>query len=1154
MNTLLLGSTVLAKHTNVAIRRDHTQSWIVVLIETATVRFDAVLILFSEDNIPPRPFSASKQCYCWSKKMNIHTSNNFDIQAILNEMNDEDDDDVGLQYQDSMADLSSLSLGGATNALLFSPAQVAAAVTSSSTQQRLSYNKTAPINPSRKREIDIEQILRESDECDNVEDVVNALLKEHLPHDNAQFLLQERDDDGSTIESYSLHFDKMKNNRNVRSQHVSHTSNVVDQHQEASVTDEDEESASWGTGSGTTTTATSDEEIDHFTKSTISTKVGASEQKNAEFFAKATKKTLSKGATGNAVANNRDWAVLQSILAENDDNEEDDHSPPVFKMMGIQHYKSSPLLAVTNSNNKNTYYNYKKNNIFDVDVILQDDEDELEEKVHQLHSSITENSKHDFKVPQLGPRAIPAEVQPVCLPARTTNTSSALTLTSTPTASISDSITAAAMAQAQLCETRLLHGHHLQQTSNATYGLVSPLSVKRRMKPKIELLTKSRLKQKASQEQYQKQSSTGNRYEFSGGALNVTCLSQISNYMTQTSASALHNLPTALAVSFKFICIGTQSGYIYIYDMFQEKRHTLESSDGASVTSIDINGETLLLAGYSTGTIILWDAFTGKALKTCTDLHAANSPITLLRFLPNTSSSEDTNISNNNNNKEDEGLRYYAAISVDASGLVNKLVFTKSLVGNLLLWGGIAGGYSVEVECLLDGSAGQILALEVLPSLSQIEKEWRAVYEKNRHFMKRVVLIALSSMKSSFVVAVEPTICVLHRWPKQEATEASKDNNSSQENASYSSLLPCLSWGWSLVSGGGNIVHPILARSWGETLQLLRANYITPVNAPVDHENIPTIVDHDSKQWPAFGVLSDDEFATDSTIVSLHWINERSLAYLTSNCEFTVIDTVCMTLLERLDFSQHKLVYAALKLPSCGVSKTNATFANSIRSCIADQRLYVTCQHALIQISLQSTKKLILDKEANGEWLQALALALDYYENYVQVLEDRLRQQDWDARGRDMRWHPELMRSGRMTDSNEWITTLLLRYLKLAIENAPISHTSAPRKHAGAATGSTNSRVDLTLSHYTMLAGICVEYCIGTRRLNVLYQQVYPTFLQSGYESVFYNVLEPYALRDTLKYMSPEVMAGFVEHCKINGGFENVERCLLHLDGESLFY
>jgi hypothetical protein len=61
---------------------------------------------------------------------------------------------------------------------------------------------------------------------------------------------------------------------------------------------------------------------------------------------------------------------------------------------------------------------------------------------------------------------------------------------------------------------------------------------------------------------------------------------------------------------------------------------------------------------------------------------------------------------------------------------------------------------------------------------------------------------------------------------------------------------------------------------------------------------------------------------------------------------------------------------------------------------------------------------------------------------------------------------------------------------------------------------------------------------------------VYPAFLQAGYESVFFNVLEPYALKDALKYMSPEVMAAFVENCKKSGDFEIVERCLLHLDGK----
>ena len=40
------------------------------------------------------------------------------------------------------------------------------------------------------------------------------------------------------------------------------------------------------------------------------------------------------------------------------------------------------------------------------------------------------------------------------------------------------------------------------------------------------------------------------------------------------------------------------------------------------------------------------------------------------------------------------------AVTVDASGLVNKLVFTRGR-----LW---SSAYSVESECLLDGTAGQV--------------------------------------------------------------------------------------------------------------------------------------------------------------------------------------------------------------------------------------------------------------------------------------------------------------------------------------------------------------------------------------------------------------------------------------------------------------
>jgi len=1113
--------------------------------------------------------------------------NNVDIQAILNEIND-DDEEFLLHHQDSMADISSLSIGGVTNSFHFAPAQISAAVNSAVVvehQQRLPYSKgtrVTPIKGNKRREIDIEQILRESDECDNMEDAVTAMLNQQLPnHQHNGHFLDE--DDGSTIESYSLTVSKFLGSTKIQPNYAAYRSRADSRlpqrgNHEASTTSDgdDDTTESWVTNSATTST-TSDDDTDYLSKSTISTKAGLAAELYRTSAYKTnnnTQKPSTKASssfrrnTSDIMADARDWAVLQSILAENDDDDDDDLIPQNFTMQiknKSMKMAVSRIIGENKEGGKNpTAYHQKQNINFSVDTILQDEEDDIIDIDNGDGPYVpTCSSKPITAASPLSDK--PPTPQQQAQPLTTTSTTSFLdkphhvtmpttnahmvapnAVTNAETGTPSQfSSTTAAMMQAQLYENRLLHGHHQHHHHHAsntsgTFSLVSPLSVKRRMKPKIELWTKSR--QKYSQRQ---DHSALGRYEFSGGAVNVTSLSQISNHMTRTSALALHNLPTALAVSSKFICIGTQSGSICIYDMFQEKRQVLEPSDSSSVTSIDINGEMLIIAGYSIGTIILWDAFTGKPLRTCTDLHASNSPITLVRFLPNS-----LEFANSSSSKEDEGLHHYAAVSVDASGLVNKLTFTKSLVGNLLLWGGIAGGYSVEVECLLDGSAGQILALEVLPSLSQIEKEWRDVYEKNKHFMRRVTLVGLSSIKSSFVVAVEPSICVLHRWSRQQPAPAIGDQTLYNDSSS-STLLPCLTWGWALVSGGGNVVHPILARSWGQTLQLLRANYINPVNAPSDEGTNASTADRDTQQWPAFGVLSEDEFSADSAIVSLHWINERSLAYLTANCEFTVIDTVCMTLIERFDFSQHKIVYAELKLSNSGSKKSNnATFSNSIRSCIADQRLYVTCQHSLIQISLQSTKNMILDKEANGEWLQALALALDYYENYVQVLEDRLRQQDWDARGRDMRWHPELMRSGRMADSDEWITMLLLRYLKLAVENAPVSH-SISRWQAEGLTSAATGRVDLTLSHYTMLAGICIEYCIGTRRLNVLYQQVYPTFLQSGYDSVFFNVLEPYALKDALKYMSPEVMAAFVENCKRSGDFEIVERCLLHLDGKS---
>jgi vacuolar protein sorting-associated protein 8 len=349
-------------------------------------------------------------------------------------------------------------------------------------------------------------------------------------------------------------------------------------------------------------------------------------------------------------------------------------------------------------------------------------------------------------------------------------------------------------------------------------------------------------------------------------------------------------------------------------------------------------------------------------------------------------------------------------------------------------------------------------------------------------------------------------------------------------------FLPCLSWGWALVSGGGHVITPILARAWGCCIQLLRASF--PDND--DERNHQEVF-----QWPAFGV--HDEFDVNIPVVALEWLNERSLVYLSMDNEFVVADTVMMTLLERLDFSNLKLVYAEFSLSrksvvdSADPSGTEicycTTFQNSFRAC--DSRLLLLCQEELESVAVVGARPRISALENDGEWLEALALALHHYEHTIKSQEDRRR----DPTGRrDISKHPCLRIDPGRSDDEEWIAKLLIRYVNIAVENAPEAN------NLDCPTEIIETQMDLARSHFQMLAGVCVEFCLVTKRLDLLFGPIFGRFQSAGYLDVFLDVLEPYVLNDKLNYIAPEVMMHFVEHCRANNGIATVERCLLHMD------
>ncbi|KAL3802605.1 hypothetical protein HJC23_011929 [Cyclotella cryptica] len=705
--------------------------------------------------------------------------------------------------------------------------------------------------------------------------------------------------------------------------------------------------------------------------------------------------------------------------------------------------------------------------------------------------------------------------------------------------------------QAELYERRLLKPN--------TRNLVSPLTVKRRMKPKVTLMSKSRMsgqpsssimqsQQQSSQSQQQQQQP---RFGFSGGIIQLKSMADLGSHIVKSEAQqtqlpsqklprgsgirngqTLGGLPTALAVNSKFIAVGTQRGTVWVFDLFEQLKMTLCAEEsgapnkiGTSVTSIDlpIHGD-YLLAGYGSGAIVLWDVIKGSVLKSMNDLHS--SPITMLRLTS-------FPIAYTGGNDNDIG-----AVSVDAGGLVNKIVLSKGM-----LW----SSYSVETECLLDGTAGQILSMDTLPPLDVTQySEGGREYHPSAY---KIVLIALSSDRSSFAVSVVPKVSVLHRWarPAPERIDPSvgaADDRLSEVSSIYAStyastyanssladqnvsgqpeklpFLPCLSWGWGLVSGGNNSVTPILARSWGCCIQFLCANFPPRDENDADH-------DDGTIHWPAFGL--HDEFDASSPVVALNWLGTRSLVYLTLTNEFTIIDTVIMTMQERLDFSGMKLVYAefALSRPKRPESSLCTTFMNSIRS--NDNRLLVLCQEDVKQITVLGIRQQIASLEDGGQWLEALALALDHYESTVQSQEDRQRGTLKDAMS--------LANDSLLTADEIWMAEILVRYLLLAIDNAPEPEMI-----------SSNKRLNLAHSHFEMLSGVCLEYCVVMKRLDLLFGPIFRCFYEARYINVFLDVMETYILNDRLRYIAPEAMVLFVAHCKDMKDLSMVERCLLHMD------
>jgi vacuolar protein sorting-associated protein 8 len=343
--------------------------------------------------------------------------------------------------------------------------------------------------------------------------------------------------------------------------------------------------------------------------------------------------------------------------------------------------------------------------------------------------------------------------------------------------------------------------------------------------------------------------------------------------------------------------------------------------------------------------------------------------------------------------------------------------------------------------------------------------------------------------------------------------------------------MPCITWNWMPEEGkAGNKQVPVLARCWGRNVQMLGCRIARDTSLPEGHSL-------------TFEPLH--EVALEQTTLALEWIGNGLLAVLEADNNLRVLDVPALSSHDVINIASVQLLVLSITpagpsssssspdqvSPTSGERPPVETYQNSFRR--GDGRLYLLGKKELRVVGLQSWSQRIEAFVEVGEWLEALALALDHYETEVVSKKAAVAATQQQQKG-----VPGLgpvaespMRPTMLTPTEGEIADLLLRYVKLAIENAPKSGTSS-----------------LSRSHFQMLSGVCIEYCLVTNRLDLLYGEIFNRFVAVGQVRTFLDMLEPYVLNDRLRYMGPEVLLSLIEHCQDKRDLPTVERCLLHMD------
>jgi hypothetical protein len=527
-------------------------------------------------------------------------------------------------------------------------------------------------------------------------------------------------------------------------------------------------------------------------------------------------------------------------------------------------------------------------------------------------------------------------------------------------------------------------------------------------------------------------------------------------------------------------------------------------------------------------------------------------------------------------------------VTVDSLGIMHKTKMSKTLWSSTL---------ATESDCLLDTSTGPLSGCAALPSLySSLQSNSAATtrrstsspvvvmsaesgaadcsvvleamrthnvtYSAFLHERRNVRMMALNvGQEHTWIVQTHPFVRILHKWecPKNSVAAAIPVQNSS--------LCKSLDWTWSnrfglpasdnlasnettgmpkktidaeqLNNGGSADWVPVLARSWGDCVQLLAITSSVPFGSASSLFNRKTTSFQSESSKTAFSFMQPPTSSSKPSsafgsgplksmyvpictrefsggVLAVRWISSFELVVLTS-LEVIVVGVDLVNLeqvnLQRPLSLELRNILTPFVLPSLAEN-----IGRSQLSCGVERRqLFMHVNDMVLKVQLQSCFDLADGLIAKGQWLEALALVVENTRNSVSLIGQ----------------HQEIDR-------------YILRYIELAVKQPVISVSVSSSSTTPLA--ASKSAVSAAQSHHHLVSGVCIEYCVACNRFELLYGQVYGVFKAAQQHSQFLESLEPFILSGEIRSLPPSIIAEFCETALRTNRLPSIERCVSYFE------